>query len=58
MTTRSERCASADVGLWLKWSLATRAEPPEPALRSFLDTLRAHHPRASTYAKRGNRPSR
>jgi LysR family transcriptional regulator for metE and metH len=31
-------------GLWLSWLVATRAESPEPALASFLDLLRAHHP--------------
>jgi LysR family transcriptional regulator for metE and metH len=33
-------------GLWLQWSLATRAEEPEPALREFLAAIRAGHPKA------------
>jgi LysR family transcriptional regulator for metE and metH len=33
-------------GLWLDWSVATRAEEPEPALGAFLEALHAHHPRA------------
>ncbi|MDF2695368.1 MAG: LysR family transcriptional regulator, partial [Labilithrix sp.] len=33
-------------GLWLEWSMATRAETPEPALAAFLDALRSFHPRA------------
>ncbi|APR82239.1 Transcriptional activator MetR [Minicystis rosea] len=32
-------------GLWLDWSAATRAEPQTPAIASFLEALRAHHPR-------------
>ncbi|QRK11520.1 LysR family transcriptional regulator [Archangium violaceum] len=33
-------------GLWLDWSVATRAEEPEPPLEAFLAALRLHHPRA------------
>ncbi|WNG38224.1 LysR family transcriptional regulator [Archangium violaceum] len=39
-------------GLWLEWSVATRAEDPEPALAAFLDLLRTHHPRSRTDAPR------
>lgn len=33
-------------GLWLDWSIATRREPPEPALAAFVQALRERHPRA------------
>jgi LysR family transcriptional regulator, regulator for metE and metH len=33
-------------GLWLKWSLATRAEESDGALGAFLRAVRAGHPRA------------
>ena len=34
-------------GVWLDWSVATRAEAPAPSLAGFLDALSAHHPRAA-----------
>lgn len=40
-------------GLWLPWSVATRAEEPEPALAAFLETLRRHHPRCGTQSPLG-----
>lgn len=33
-------------GLWLDWAVATRDEPPDRALHSFVETLRAFHPLA------------
>jgi LysR family transcriptional regulator for metE and metH len=33
-------------GLWLEWSIATRAEEHAPPLAAFLAALRTHHPRA------------
>ena len=33
-------------GLWLDWAVATRDEPLEAPLASFVDVLRTHHPRA------------
>jgi LysR family transcriptional regulator for metE and metH len=42
-------------GLWLRWSVATRAEVPEPSLAAFLEALRRHHPRAPEGAARQSR---
>lgn len=37
-------------GVWLDWSVATRAEAPAASLAGFLDALSAHHPRAAADA--------
>lgn len=45
-----------DAGIWLDWSIATRAEPVSAPLAAFLDVLRAHHPRARRRASTRSSP--
>jgi len=51
------RAVRIGAGLWLEWSVATRAETPEPPLAAVLDALRVHHPRARARSDARPRPA-